>query len=75
MAMLIALGAPLNAQEFGLSRPRQLLYGLALVPATVAALIAVVCSLPRFAPKRRRVRAAARHDEWCLRAVWTAAKT
>lgn len=75
MAPLMALGAPMNALEFGLSRPRQLLYGLALVPATAAALIAFACSLPRFAAKRRHVRAAARRDEWCLRAVWSGAGT
>ena len=75
MAPLMALGAPMNALEFGLSRPRQLLYGLALVPATAAALIAFACSLPRFAAKRRHVRAAARRGEWCLRAVWSGAGT
>lgn len=73
MAPLMALGSPLNAAEFGLSRPRQILYGLALVPATLAALVATAWALPSYITKRRQVRAATRGGEWCLRALWNGA--
>lgn len=71
---LVTIGAPFNALEFGLSRSRQLLFGVALVPATLAALVVTLCQLPRFLSKRRQVRAAAgRRRDWCLRALWSGA--
>jgi len=71
---LMTVGAPFNSLEFGLSRTRQVLYGLALVPATVAALIVTLVQLPQFAEKRRRVRRSAkRGPSWCLRTIWSRA--
>ena len=71
MVPLVTIGAPFNALEFGLGRSRQVLYGLALVPATLVALVITLCQLPRYAAKRRQVRDAARsRDGWCLRALW-----
>jgi GT2 family glycosyltransferase len=71
MVPLMTAGAPFNALEFGLSKPKQALYGLALVPATLAALAVTLVQLPRYAAKRRRVRErAARKGAWCLRALW-----
>ena len=73
MACLLTLGAPFNAREFGLRPGRALLYGLALAPATLAALIVTLIQLPKFSAKRRRVRAdATRKGAWCLRALWSA---
>ena len=74
MVPLMTVGAPFNSLEFGLSRTRQVLYGLALVPATVAALIVTLVQLPQFAEKRRRVRrSATRGPSWCLRTIWSRA--
>ena len=71
MVPMMSIGAPFNASEFGLSRSRQLLYGLALVPATVAALAVTLVELPRYAAKRRTIRdRAAKQGAWCLRALW-----
>jgi GT2 family glycosyltransferase len=71
MVPVMTVGAPFNAGEFGLDRRRTLIYGLALVPATAAALGAAAYELPRFVPKRRRLRLkAARKGPWCLRALW-----
>ena len=71
MVPMMSIGAPFNASEFGLSRSRQLLYGLALVPATVAALAVTLVQLPRYAAKRRSIRdSAAKQGAWCLRALW-----
>lgn len=71
MAALLTIGAPLNVGEFGLRLPQRLLYGLALVPMTLMAMAATLWNLPRFAAKRREVRArSARRGPWCLRAVW-----
>ena len=71
MVPLMSIGAPFNASEFGLSRSRQLLYGLALVPATFAALAVTLVELPRYAAKRRTIRdRAAKQGAWCLRALW-----
>lgn len=75
MVPLMTVGAPFNALEFGLSRFRRLLYGVALVPATAAALVVTLFQLPRFFPKRRRVRAGARwRGAWCLGALWSGAR-
>jgi GT2 family glycosyltransferase len=72
MVPLMTVGAPFNALEFGLSRRRQLLYGLALAPATLLALATTLAQLPKYAAKRRQVREhAARSRSWCLRALWT----
>ncbi len=71
MAPLVVIGAPMNASEFGLGRYRRLLYGLALIPATLAALPVTLYHLPRFLAKRRRIRTAtATPTDWCLRALW-----
>lgn len=71
MVPLMTAGAPFNSLEFGLSRTRQLLYGLALMPATLIALATALLQLPKYAGKRRRVReGAARHESWCLRTLW-----
>jgi GT2 family glycosyltransferase len=75
MAPLTTIGAPLNAREFGLTRGRQFLYGLALVPATAAALVAALASMPRYAAKRRAVRDRATRKSWALRAIWSAARS
>lgn len=76
MVPLMTVGSPFNAREFGLSRGRQLLYGLALVPATVAALAVTIGQLPRFLEKRRQVRQRAYQERsWCLRALWGGVKT
>ncbi len=76
MVPLMTVGAPLNALEFGLDRVRQFIYGAALVPATLAALVATLWQLPQYASKRQRVRTrAARKGAWCLHALWTGAKT
>ncbi len=75
MVPLLTIGAPFNAGEFGLSRFRQLLFGMALVPATAAALAVTLFQLPRFLSKRRRVRASASgRGAWCLRALWSGAQ-
>jgi len=72
MVPLMTIGAPFNALEFGLKRKRQLLYGLALAPATLLALATMLVQLPKYAAKRRQVREqAARNRSWCLRALWT----
>jgi len=72
MATLLTIGAPLNVGEFGLRLPQRLLYGLALVPVTLMALAVTLWNLPRYAAKRRKVRArAAKQGAWCLRAVWS----
>ncbi len=72
MAPLMTAGAPFNSLEFGLSRARQGLYGLALAPATVVALATALLQLPKYSAKRRQVRErAARRESWCLRALWT----
>ena len=72
MAPLLTVGAPFNAREFGLTPTRQLLYGLALVPATLAALAVTLYQLPQFLEKRRRIRvAAATKGAWCLRTLWS----
>jgi len=72
MVPLMTIGAPFNSQEFGLSRTRQLLYGLALVPATIVALIVTLIQLPKFSAKRREVRRmASGRAPWCLRALWS----
>jgi GT2 family glycosyltransferase len=71
MAPLMTVGAPFNSLEFGLDRRRQVLFGLALVPATVLALGVTLVQLPVFAAKRRRIRErAAVRGAWCLRALW-----
>lgn len=70
MAPLLTVGAPFNALEFGLGRRQRLLYGLALVPATMLALVVTLAQLPRYVAKRRRVREhAAQRRSWCLRAL------
>jgi GT2 family glycosyltransferase len=72
MVPLMTIGGPFNALEFGLSRKRQVLYGIALAPATLLALATTVAQLPKYAAKRRHVREhAARRRSWCLRALWT----
>lgn len=75
MVPLLTVGAPLNALEFGLTWPRRLLYGAALVPATIAALFVTVMQLRQFSSKRRWIqsRAGARRS-WCLRALWRGAQ-
>ncbi len=76
MSTLLTIGAPLNVGEFGLRLPRRLLYGLALVPVTLMALAVTLWNLPRFAAKRRKVRArAAKQGSWCLRAVWSGVRS
>jgi GT2 family glycosyltransferase len=71
MVPLMTVGAPFNSLEFGLSRTRQVLYGLALAPATLVALVAALAQIPRYAAKRRDVRErGARRSSWCLRALW-----
>jgi GT2 family glycosyltransferase len=71
MLPVMTVGAPFNALEFGLGGVRRVLYGLALVPATAAALIVTLVQLRKFSAKRRQVRdQAARRDAWCLRALW-----
>src|SRR3989304_1729077 len=68
MVPLMTAGAPFNSLEFGLSRTRQVLYGLALAPATLVALAMALLQLPRYAAKRRqgRERARRRHtmSDW-----------
>ena len=72
MVPLMTVGAPFNALEFGLDRLRRVLFGLALVPATAAALVVTLFALPKYAAKRRQVRQrAAKRDAWCLRALWS----
>ncbi len=71
MVPLMTAGAPFNSQEFGLSRTRQLLYGLALMPATLIALATALLQLPKYSGKRRQVReGAACNESWCLRTLW-----
>ena len=71
MAVILTLGAPFNSSEFGLGRWRQVLYGLALVPATLAALVTTLFQLPRYSEKRRWIRSHAKQPgAWCLRALW-----
>ncbi len=75
MVPLMTVGAPLNALEFGLDRVRQVAYGAALVPATLAALAVTLWQLPQYVSKRQRVRSrAARRGAWCLRALWAGTK-
>ena len=76
MVPLLTIGAPFNASEFGLDRARRVLYGLALVPATLAALVVTLVQLRQFSEKRRRIReGAAQKESWCLRALWTGVGT
>jgi GT2 family glycosyltransferase len=71
MAPLMTIGAPFNSLEFGLSPIRRVLYGLALVPATLAALAITLVQLPKYSAKRRDVRnRASARAPWCLRALW-----
>lgn len=71
MAAILTVGAPFNSAEFGLSRTKQVLYGLGLIPATLAALVATIIHLPQYAAKRRWIREhAAQPGAWCLRALW-----
>lgn len=71
MVPLMTIGAPFNSLEFGLGRARQVLYGLALIPATLVALVVTLVQLPKYAAKRREVRRhAAGRVPWCLRALW-----
>jgi len=71
MAALLTIGSPFNALEFGLKPWQRLLYGLALVPTTLAALAVALWNFPRYAHKRRDVRARSGvRGAWCLRAVW-----
>ncbi len=71
MAAILTLGAPFNSAEFGLGRLRQVIYGLALVPATLAALVTTLFHLPRYAGKRRWIRDHAKQPgAWCLKALW-----
>lgn len=75
MLPLMTVGAPFNATEFGVGRLRGVLYAIALIPATLAALVVTLWLLPRFAAKRRQVRdAAGARDSWCLRAIWRGAR-
>lgn len=72
MVPLLTIGAPLNAGEFGLDRARRVLYGIALVPATAAALIVTAVQLRQFSAKRRRIRDSSRRgSSWCLRVIWS----
>lgn len=72
MVPMMTAGAPLNSLEFGLNRRRQVLYGLALAPATLLALASALLQLPKYSAKRRQMRQrAARRQSWCLRALWT----
>ena len=68
-APLVALGGPCNATEFGLSGPRKLLYGVFLVPVTIAAVFVTIWQLRLFAEKRRRV-LARRSGFRCLPEMW-----
>ena len=71
MAVILTIGAPFNSSEFGLGRARQILYGLALIPAALAALVTMLFQLPRYTAKRRWIREhAAQPGAWCLRALW-----
>jgi GT2 family glycosyltransferase len=71
MAVIMTFGAPFNSGEFGLGGARRVLYGLALVPATLAALVAALLHLPKYAAKRRWIREhAAVRGAWCLRVLW-----
>lgn len=72
MVPIMTVGAPFNSVEFGLGRMRQVLYGLALIPATLAALVITLVQLPKYAAKRREVRRhAGGRSPWCLRALWS----
>ena len=72
MAAILTIGAPFNSSEFGLSRPRQILYGLALIPASLAALVTTLFYLPQYAAKRRWIREhTAKRGAWCLRELWS----
>jgi len=66
---LIALGAPCNVTEFGLTGGRKLLYCLFLVPVTAAALLVTLWQVRSYWGKRRQV-LAKRKDFSCLRAMW-----
>ena len=71
MAVILTIGAPFNSSEFGLGRARQILYGFALIPAALAALVTTLFHLPRYAAKRRWIREhAAQPGAWCLRTLW-----
>jgi GT2 family glycosyltransferase len=71
MVPIMTVGAAFNSVEFGLGPGRQILYGLALIPATLAALAVTLVQLPKYAPKRREVRRrAAGRASWCLRTLW-----
>jgi GT2 family glycosyltransferase len=72
MAAILTVGAPFNSGEFGLGRVRQVVYGVALVPATLAALVTTLFHLPRYVEKRRWIRDhATQQGAWCLRALWS----
>jgi len=55
LAAVTVAGAPFNAGEFGLSPARRVLYGFLLVPPTLAAVVATVAAMPRFARRRQHV--------------------
>jgi GT2 family glycosyltransferase len=70
MSLLLTIGAPLNAGEFGLTWPKRIVYGVGLVPITAMALVETLWSLPAYSEKRRRVRGrAARRGPWSLKAT------
>lgn len=71
MVPIMTAGAPFNSFEFGLSPAKKVLYGLALIPATVVALVVTLTQLPKYAAKRRDARRlASGRAAWCLRALW-----
>jgi GT2 family glycosyltransferase len=71
VAVLTIAGAPFNAGEFGLPPWWRLIYFFALVPPTIAAGVAAITSMPRYAGRRRDVLATRRMPAWwLLRAMW-----
>ena len=70
MSLLLTVGAPLNAGEFGLTWPKRIVYGFGLIPVTAMALGATLWNLPGYSEKRRKVRQkATRRGPWSLKAT------
>jgi GT2 family glycosyltransferase len=66
LAIVTLLGAPFNAGEFGLPPWKRVVYGVLLVPPTIAAVFTTAAAMPRYAERRRAVLASRRVGGWWL---------
>lgn len=66
LALITLVGAPLNAGEFGLAPWKRIVFGVLLVPPTIAAAFAFLAAMPTYANRRSRVLATRRVPRWWL---------